>query len=60
MNRFAEIEAFISVIETGSFSAAASRQGIAVSAVSRRVDEMETRLGVKLTLRSTRGVKTTE
>lgn len=60
MNRFAEIEAFVAVIETGSFSAAASRQGVAVSAVSRRVDEMETRLGVKLTRRSTRGVKATE
>ena len=60
MNRFAEIEAFVAVVETGSFSAAAERQGVAISAVSRRVDEMEARLGVKLTLRSTRGVKTTE
>lgn len=60
MNRFAEIEAFVAVIETGSFSAAALRQGVAVSAVSRRVDEMEARLGVKLTRRSTRGVKATE
>ena len=60
MNRFAEIEAFVAVIETGSFSAAAARQGVAVSAVSRRVDEMEARLGVKLTRRSSRGVKATE
>ena len=60
MNRFAEIEAFVAVVETGSFSAAAERQGVAISAVSRRVDEMEARLGVKLTQRSTRGVKTTE
>ncbi|WP_298984927.1 LysR family transcriptional regulator [uncultured Roseibium sp.] len=60
MNRFAEIEAFVAVVETGSFSAAAERQGVAISAVSRRVDEMEARLGVRLTLRSTRGVKATE
>ena len=60
MNRFAEIEAFVAVIETGSFSAAAERQGVAISAVSRRVDEMEARLGVSLTERSTRGVKATE
>ena len=60
MNRFAELEAFVAVVETGSFSAAAERQGVAISAVSRRVDEMEARLGVKLTQRSTRGVKTTE
>ena len=60
MNRFAEIEAFVSVVETGSFSAASERQGIAISAVSRRVDELEARLGVSLTQRSTRGVKPTE
>lgn len=60
MNRFAELEAFVAVIETGSFSAAAARQGVAISAVSRRVDEMEARLGVKLTRRSSRGVKATE
>ncbi len=60
MNRFAEIKAFVAVVETGSFSAAAERQGVAISAVSRRVDEMEARLGVKLTQRSTRGVKATE
>ena len=60
MNRFAEIEAFVSVVQTGSFSAAAERQGLAISAVSRRVDEMETRLGVRLTRRSTRGDRTTE
>ncbi|MEM9496554.1 MAG: LysR family transcriptional regulator [Pseudomonadota bacterium] len=60
MNRFAEIEAFVSVVETGSFSAASERQGVAISAVSRRVDELEARLGVRLTQRSTRGVKSTE
>jgi DNA-binding transcriptional LysR family regulator len=60
MNRFAEIEAFVAVLETGSFSAAAARQGVAVSAVSRRIDEMEARLGVRLTRRSTRGVRATE
>lgn len=60
MNRFAEIEAFVAVMDTGSFSAAAARQGIAVSAVSRRIDEMEARLGVQLTRRSTRGVRATE
>ncbi|MEM8795944.1 MAG: LysR family transcriptional regulator [Pseudomonadota bacterium] len=60
MNRLAEIEAFVAVVETGSFSAAAERQGIAVSALSRRIDELEARLGVQLTQRSTRGVRTSE
>ena len=60
MNRFAEIEAFVTVIETGSFSAASERKGVAVSAISRRVDELEARLNVKLTQRSKRGVKATD
>jgi DNA-binding transcriptional LysR family regulator len=55
MNRFAELETFVAVVETGSLSAAATRLGIAVSAVSRRVGELETRLGVRLANRSTRG-----
>lgn len=55
MNRFAEIETFVAVFETGSLSAAAIRLNIAVSAVSRRIGELETRLGVRLANRSTRG-----
>ncbi len=55
MNRFAELETFVAVVETGSLSAAGARLGIAVSAVSRRIGELETRLGVRLANRSTRG-----
>ena len=55
MDRFAELKTFIAVVEAGSFSAAATRLGIAVSAVSRRMDELEDRLGVRLANRSTRG-----
>lgn len=59
MSRFAELETFVAVVETGSFSAASKRLGLAISAVSRRVSELETRLGVRLANRSTRGFAVT-
>lgn len=59
MNHFAEMNTFVEVIEAGSLSAAAKRMGIAVSAVSRRISELETRLGVRLANRSTRGFSAT-
>ena len=59
MNRFAEMSTFVEVVQAGSLSAAASQLGIAVSAVSRRISELETRLGVRLANRSTRGFSTT-
>ena len=59
VNRFSELETFVAVVEAGSLSAAAARLGIAVSAVSRRVGELETRLGVRLANRSTRGFAVT-
>ena len=55
MDRFLELETFVAVVETGSLSGAARRMNIAVSAVSRRMDELEARLGVRLATRSTRG-----
>lgn len=55
MSRFSEMEAFVAVVESGSFSAAAKRLNIAVSAVSRRIGELESRLGTRLANRSTRG-----
>ena len=59
MDRFTQLETYVAVIESGSLSAAAQRLGIAVSAVSRRVDELEARLGVRLAQRSTRGLAPT-
>ena len=56
MDRFVELEAFVAVVETGSMSAAAARLGVAVSAVSRRLGDLEGRLGVRLANRSTRGL----
>lgn len=45
--------------ETGSIGRAAEREGIATSAVSRRVSDLESRLGVVLFDRSAQGVKLT-
>lgn len=50
---------FASIVEHGSFSAAGRALGISPSAVSRAVDRIEERLGVRLLLRSTRNLSLT-
>jgi DNA-binding transcriptional LysR family regulator len=59
MNRFAEMAAFVCVIETGSFSAAARRLGVGQPSVSKLIAQLEDRLGVRLLLRSTHGLTPT-
>jgi len=60
MNRHEEFEIFVRIVETGSISAAASGLNIAKSAVSRRLQQLETRLGVQLIVRTTRQNMLTE
>src|ERR1700719_4130715 len=60
MDRMAAMEAFVFVVETGSFSAAARRLNVGQPAVSKLVAQLEERLGVKLLVRTTRGLKETE
>lgn len=60
MDKFGEMQAFITVVESGSFSAAAERMNIAKSAVSRRLADLESRLGVQLLNRTTRSLKLTD
>ena len=60
MDRLATMEAFVRVIETGSFSAAAQQMRLGQPAVSKAVAQLEQRLGVRLVLRSTRGLRPTE
>ena len=60
MNRLEDLEAFVAVVEAGSFTLAADRLGIAKSAVSRRVSALEERLGVELLRRTTRRLNLTE
>ena len=60
MSRFEEIEAFVLTVDAGSFTRAAEKLRIAKSAVSRRVQDLEQRLGVQLLVRSTRSLSLTE
>lgn len=60
MSRLVEIETFLVIARSGSISKAASQLGVAKSAVSRRLSDLETRLGVKLIQRTTRQSSLTE
>jgi DNA-binding transcriptional LysR family regulator len=60
MDRMAAMEAFVLVVDTGSFSAAARRLKVGQPAVSKLVAHLEERLGVKLLVRATRGLTATE
>jgi DNA-binding transcriptional LysR family regulator len=60
MDRLAAMEAFVLVVDTGSFSAAARRLNVGQPAVSKLVAQLEERLGVKLLVRTTRGLTATE
>jgi DNA-binding transcriptional LysR family regulator len=55
-----QTEAFLAVLETGSFSAAGRRLERDGSVISRRVAALEARLGIRLLERSTRRVTATE
>ena len=59
MSRLKQIETFVSVANRGSLTAAATAEGVAPGVVSRRLDALEARLGVKLLLRTTRRVTLT-
>jgi DNA-binding transcriptional LysR family regulator len=60
MDRFTAMETFISVIETGSFSAGARRMKVGQPAVSKAIAQLESKLGVRLFVHSTRGLTPTE
>lgn len=60
MDRFSEMNIFVRVVEAGSISGAAARLEVAKSAVSRRLAELEGRLGVELLHRTTRRLTLTD
>jgi len=60
LDRFENMRVFIRVVEVGSISGAADRLGIAKSAVSRRLKELEEHLGVELFHRTTRSMNLTD
>jgi DNA-binding transcriptional LysR family regulator len=59
MDRFALLEAFVAVVDAGSFSRAADRLAAGKSIVSRRVTELERHLGTQLLQRTTRTLSLT-
>jgi DNA-binding transcriptional LysR family regulator len=59
-NQIAEIAAFAAVAEQGSFTKAAAALGRDATVLSRRVQSLERRLGVRLFARTTRHVALTE
>ena len=59
MDKLKQMETFVAVAQRGSLTAAAQAEGVAPAVVSRRLDALETRLGVKLLARTTRRVSLT-
>jgi LysR family transcriptional regulator, nitrogen assimilation regulatory protein len=55
-----DLHYFVSIAETGSFTKSALQNNIAQSALSRRVRDVETEMGVQLFYRNGRGVLLTE
>ena len=60
MDRITGVQLFIRVVETGSFSKAATELGITQPTATKSVAATEARLGARLLHRSTRGVTPTE
>ncbi|WP_339938269.1 LysR family transcriptional regulator [Undibacterium luofuense] len=59
MDQFKQISTFAEVASRGSLSAAARAEGVAPAMISRRLDALEERLGVKLLQRTTRKIALT-
>jgi DNA-binding transcriptional LysR family regulator len=60
MNRLAAMDAFIRVVDTGSFTGAARQLRVGQPAISKIIAQLEHRVGVKLLLRTTQGLMPTE
>ena len=58
-DRARELEVFSAIARTGSFSAAGRVLGLTPSAISRTIDRIEARLGVRLLIRTTRALTLT-
>lgn len=60
MDRFAAMEAFVAVVEAGSFVRASERLGLSTTSVSRTVAALEAHLNVRLLHRTTRRISLTD
>jgi DNA-binding transcriptional LysR family regulator len=58
-NRAGEMEAFMRVVQSGSFAGAARSFGLSPSAISKLVARLESRLGTRLIVRTTRTLQLT-
>jgi len=54
MNQYEEMQTFIRIVDAGSITKAAEQMNTAKSAISRRLTDLEKRLGVSLVTRTTR------
>lgn len=60
VDELGDLAVFVAVVETQGFSAAARRLGLTKSAVSKRINRLEKRLGLRLLQRTTRAMSLTE
>lgn len=60
MNRWELLQTFVSVVDCGSFSAAAKRLDVSKSLVSKRISQLERRLGTQVLFRTTRQLSPTD
>ncbi len=59
MDKLKQLETFAAVATRGSLTAAARAEGVAPAIIGRRLDALESRLGVKLMVRTTRRITLT-
>ncbi len=60
MDELASIRAFVRVVETGSFAAAGRLLAVSKSVITKRINELESRLKAQLLVRSTRRLTLTD
>lgn len=60
MNKFQEMQAFVAVVDNGSFVRAADALNTSKAAISRQVSDLEQRLGIRLLHRTTRRLSLTD
>ena len=60
MDRLAAMAVFVEAVDQGSLSAAGRRLGLPLATVSRRLSELETHIGTRLLVRSTRQLALTD